>query len=134
MLRTKVFYWVFTGLMALALVFSSIPDIMVTKDAIGIFNHLGFPTYMIAFLGIAKVVGVIVILIPGFPRLKEWAYAGLVFDIGGVIFSLIAIGEPVVHWMPMFIFMALILGSYAFYHKRLREAASAEPKMEAEPA
>jgi len=125
--RTQILYWVFTGLMAVAILFSSIPDIMVTQQAVDIFNHLGFPHYMIAFLGYAKFLAVVAILIPGYPRVKEWAYAGLCFDIGGATFGFISIGEPVAHWMPMFIFLGLILGSYAFYHKRLNEKALVQP-------
>jgi len=63
------------------------------------------------------VLGAIVILVPGYPRLKEWAYAGYFFDLAGATFCFIASGFPVAAWAPMFIFIALLLGSYFTYHK-----------------
>ena len=62
-------------------------DIMSVPDAVALFNHLGYPTYLLPFIGIAKLLGVVAILIPGFPRIKEWAYAGFVFDLTGAMYS-----------------------------------------------
>nr|AIA12146.1 DoxX-like family [uncultured bacterium] len=126
MKRTKILYWVFTGLLAAFMIFSAIPDMMVTKEAVDLISgHLGYPKYLIPFLGVAKLLAAIVIIIPGFPRLKEWAYAGLVFDLGGATFSSIALKDPV--WGPQggwaFMFLPfIVLGlSYYFYHKKLKE-------------
>ena len=81
MKKTKILYWIITGLFSAFMLFSAIPDILVTPDAITFMNGLGYPTYIIPFLGVAKLLGVIAILIPGFPGIKEWAYAGLFFDL-----------------------------------------------------
>ncbi|MGV2448107.1 UNVERIFIED_CONTAM: DoxX family protein, partial [Bacillus sp. ATCC 13368] len=81
MKKTKIIYWIFTGLLVALMVLGSIPDIMSVPDAVALFNHLGYPTYLLPFIGIAKLLGVVAILIPGFPRIKEWAYAGFVFDL-----------------------------------------------------
>ncbi len=90
MKKTKIFYWVITGLFSAFMLFSAIPDALSTPDAIKFMNQLGYPNYIIPFLGIAKVLGVIAILIPGFKRITEWAYAGLFFDLAGATYSVVA--------------------------------------------
>ncbi|MEP7163533.1 MAG: DoxX family protein [Ferruginibacter sp.] len=90
MKKTKIFYWVITGLFSAFMLFSAIPDILMVPEAIKFMNAQGYPTYIIPFLGIAKLLGIIAILIPGFPKIKEWAYAGLFFDLIGATYSGIA--------------------------------------------
>ncbi len=80
MKKTKLFFWIITGLFSAFMLFSSVPDIIKSPEAVKFMNDLGYPTYIIPFLGVAKVLGIIAILIPGFSRIKEWAYAGLFFD------------------------------------------------------
>ena len=53
---------------------------------------LGYPMYFFAILGFWKVLGAIAILVPRFPRLKEWAYAGIFFDLTGAAASCAAVG------------------------------------------
>jgi hypothetical protein len=118
MKRTKILFWVFTILFAAGMLFSAIPDIMVVPDAVKFMTLLGYPNYFIPFIGWAKVLGVIAILIPGnFPRIKEWAYAGLFFDLIGAIYSALAIGTPPLMCAPMLLFVAPGVVSYIFYHK-----------------
>lgn len=128
MKRTKILYWVFTGLLSAFMIFSAIPDIMVVKDAVDLISgHLGYPKYIIPFLGVAKLLAAIVIIIPGMPRLKEWAYAGIVFDMGGATYSAIALKDP--FWGPqggwafMLIPFLVVALSYIFYHKKLKATA-----------
>ena len=112
----NILYWVFTGLFAALMLSSSIPDIMVTPDAVKIVSaQLGYPEYFIRYIGIAKLLGVAAILLPIHPRLKEWAYAGLMFDLASVIYSFTAIGLGINDWWPMLLFVAMGLGSYLFY-------------------
>jgi uncharacterized membrane protein YphA (DoxX/SURF4 family) len=120
MKKNTIFYWFFTGLLVALMIFGSIPDIMSVPDAIALFHHLGYPAYLLPFLGIAKVLGVVAILIPGFPRIKEWAYAGFVYDLSGAMYSSISVGDPASEWMFFIIGFILILGSYVFYHRRLK--------------
>jgi len=75
--KIRIAYWIVTGLFAAFMLFSAIPDIMVVPDAVTMVTGLGYPKYLIRFLGVAKLLGVIAMLVPGFHRLKEWAYAGL---------------------------------------------------------
>src|SRR4051812_16378332 len=117
MKKTNIFYWVFTGLFAFLMLGSAIPDILSQPVAIqGMHVELGYPTYFVPFIGVAKLLGVIAILVPGFPRIKEWAYAGLFFDLIGATYSILAIGKP--DWLFMVLPLALAVTSYYFYHKR----------------
>src|SRR3954470_14106256 len=90
MKKTKIIYWIITGLFAGFMIFTAIPDILVVPDAVDFMVKLGYPVYFIPFIGVAKVLGGIAILIPGFPRIKEWAYAGLMFDLIGAAYSVSA--------------------------------------------
>jgi uncharacterized membrane protein YphA (DoxX/SURF4 family) len=123
MKKNIIIYWFFTGLLAALMIMGSIPDIMSVPDAIALFHHLGYPAYLLPFLGIAKLLGIAAILIPGFPRIKEWAYAGLVFDLSGAMYSSISVGDPASGWMLFPIGFILIAGSYVLYHRKLKAAS-----------
>lgn len=99
---------------------SAIPDALVMPIAVEGFKEMGYPTYIIPFLGFAKILGVIAILIPGYPRIKEWAYAGLTFDLIGATYSIINSGKSIGNWAPMFIIIVVAAGSYIYYHKKLK--------------
>lgn len=122
--KTTIIYWICTGLFAFFMVGAAIPDLLSVPMAVAGFKEMGYPAYLLPFLGIAKLLGVVAILIPGYPRLKEWAYAGLVFDLIGAIYSIYSIGKPVSAWGPVFIPLLVGIGSYVYYHKQLRAAAS----------
>ncbi len=117
MKNTKIIYWIVTGLMAAFMVMAAVPDVLRMPEAVEIFRHLGYPEYLIPFIGVAKILGVIAILVPGFPRLKEWAYAGLVFDLIGAFYSHISVGDPLSFWIFAVIGLVLVGGSYFFYRK-----------------
>jgi DoxX-like family len=121
MKKTKILYWTFTGLFSALMLFASIPDILVVPDAVTFMANLGYPKYFIPFIGIAKLLGIIAILIPGFPRIKEWAYAGLFFDLIGATYSQLAIGGPVAPVSFMLVPIVLGVLSYVFYHKKLSQ-------------
>ena len=120
MKKTNIIYWIFTGLFGALMLFTAVPDILNSPDAVKFMNeHLGYPLYFNAFIGWAKVLGVAAILIPGFPKIKEWAYAGLAFDLVGAIYSVLAVEG----FSPSMSFMLLPIilgaGSYIYYHKKL---------------
>ncbi|NEW05641.1 DoxX family protein [Paenibacillus sp. SYP-B3998] len=120
MKKTIIIYWIFTGLLAALMVLGAIPDIMSVPDAVALFNHLGYPAYLLPFIGFAKLLGVIALLIPGYPRIKEWAYAGFVIDLTGAMYSSISVGDPASGWMLFFIGYLLIACSYVYYHRKLK--------------
>ena len=120
MKKINTLYWIFTGLFGGFMLFSAVPDIMVVPDAVEfVTNKLGYPKYIIAFLGVAKALGVIAIVVSGFPRIKEWAYAGLFFDLIGATYSNICVDglQPGIAFM----LLPFTIGglSYMYYHKRL---------------
>lgn len=117
-------YWIFTGLLVLLMGVGAIPDVLSVPDAVNLFQHLGYPTYLLPFLGIAKLLGLAAILIPGFPRVKEWAYAGLTFDLAGAMYSTIAVGDPASGLALFLIGFAIIAGSYVCYHKKQKAVVS----------
>ncbi len=123
MKKTKTFYWITTILFVGMMLFSSIPDIFCIPAAVDFMTNLGYPVYLLPFIGVAKLLGVIAILIPGFPKIKEWAYAGLMFDLIGAIYSVASVGG-IANAVPIFLFVALGFGSYFFYHKKLKESIS----------
>jgi hypothetical protein len=125
MKKTNILYWVFTGLLAVLMLFSSFPNIISDQQSVDLISgHLGYPKYIIPFLGVAKLLGAITLLVPGFPRLKEWAYCGFVIDLTGALYSSISVGDPVSFWAPLFIGFALISASYYFHHKRRKMLVS----------
>jgi hypothetical protein len=117
MKRTKIIYWIVTGLFAAFMSFAAISDELSMKDAIEFYNKLGYPSYIITFLDIAKLLGVAGILIPGFPRIKEWAYAGLIFDLTGATYSIIRTNPDPVGIIFMAVAIGFGLASYFLYHK-----------------
>ena len=120
MKKTKIIYWIFTSLFAFLMLGSAIPDIFSAQVAVDGFKQMGMPAYLLPFLGIAKLLGVVAILIPGLTRIKEWAYAGLIFDLVGATYSIIASGQSTASWIFMALPLLLAAGSYIFYHKKLR--------------
>ena len=125
----KVFtigYWVVTALMAALMLAGSVPDVLIVPQAVGVFKHLGYPTYLLPFLGTAKILGVIAVLVPSPRALKEWAYAGLFFDLSGALYSHLSAGDPAsVGALPV-IGLRLVVGSYLFARVRWEQRASVD--------
>jgi hypothetical protein len=117
MKKTKIFFWIITGLFAAFMLFSAISDLLVLPEAIEFMTHLGYPVYIIPFLGFAKLLGVAAIIIPGFPRIKEWAYAGLAFDLIGATYSMIAVEGFQPGTLFMLVPFTFFVLSYVLYHK-----------------
>jgi len=118
--NSNILYWTFTILFAGFMIWSSIPGIKPeTKSIQFLHDFLGYPIYFIQFISVAKLAGAVVILIPGLYKIKEWAYAGLFFDLAGAIYSVIAASgklEP----GTLFILLPLALGilSYIFWNRK----------------
>ena len=76
-------------------------------------THLGYPIYFASILGVWKVLGAIAVVIPGFPRLKEWAYAGFFFDLTSAAASRIFVGDSAGDVLAPIGFLALVVASWA---------------------
>ena len=107
MKKLNILYWTFTGLFALVMLMSGIQNALVTEQSIEVFKSLGYPEYIIPFIGVAKVLGSIAILIPGLRTLKEWAYAGLFFDLSGATYSSVVAQELHPVMLGMLVFFGL---------------------------
>lgn len=121
--KTNIIYWIVTGLFAGFMLLTAIPDVISHPLAVeGIHGHLGYPLYFVPFIGVAKILGAIAVVFPKFPRLKEWAYAGLSFDLIGALYSHISVGDPITVWGIIFLPATLLVISYVLYHQRLKKA------------
>src|SRR5450755_4369572 len=115
----KITYWIFTILLVVLMLFSAFASLKQNPDGVAMMKHLGYPYSVLTLLSVAKILGVIAILIPGFPRLKEWAYAGFTFDLVGAIYAGLAAGDTIAQTLPVFIGLVLVFGSYIFYHRKM---------------
>jgi hypothetical protein len=118
--KSNLAYWIPTILIALNWTFGGISALLKTDSSLDVIRRLGYPSYFAVMLGTAQLIAVIVILAP-FPRtLREWAYAGLTFDVTAAIISLLAIGTPV--WQVSIPVVALVsvLASYRAWRFRLK--------------
>src|SRR6188768_4105991 len=91
--RNKIIYWVATTWLALGMMSTGIVQLLKVKSETDFIINLGYPAYFLTLLGVWKIVGVIALLIPKFPLLKEWTYAGFFFAMSGAVFSHIAVGN-----------------------------------------
>lgn len=112
--RNKIIYWVFTLWMALGMVSTAIVQLMKNKDELANFTNLGYPSYLMTIIGVWKILGVIAILIPKFPLLKEWAYSGFFFVMSGAVISHIIVNDPVSKTFPAVLLLILVIISWYF--------------------
>lgn len=118
MRKIRIAFWICTILFSLGMLFPTISAVLGEKETVKfITEHFGYPAYFVFYSGIVKVLGIAAILIPGYPRVKEWAYAGLAFDLISVVYSSIAVGDSIIAGWPMLIYFLLLTGSYVCYHK-----------------
>ena len=88
--RKLIWYWIITGILSFCIFFGGLTQALLLKQTVEGFKPLGYPTYFIALIGIWKMLGIIAIVVPKFPLLKEWAYAGIFFVMTGAVISHIA--------------------------------------------
>lgn len=90
--RRNAAYWVATALLEFELVLGGVWDVLRVHQVRDVMDRLGYPAYFLTILGVWKLLGAIAIAVPRFPRLKEWTYAGVVFNFTGAIASHLAAG------------------------------------------
>ncbi len=112
--RNKIIYWIFTALFTIGMLSSGLQQIFRQKDMVDMVSALGYPMYFMIILGVWKILGVIVVLLPGFKLLKEWAYAGFFFVMTGALISHLACRDYAVKAMlaPIFQTLFIILSWY----------------------
>ncbi len=112
--RNKIIYWIATAWLALGLVSTGIVQLMKMEKDVQMMLKLGYPLYVLTILGIWKLLGAIAILLPKFPFVKEWAYAGCFFTTTGAILSHLASGGPVTETLPALLLLVLTILSWYF--------------------
>lgn len=118
MKRNKIIYWTTTGLFCAFLLLTSI-SYLSDPSFVNIFKHLGFPQYFRIELAIAKMLGVLLLLIPATPaKIKEWVYVGFGITLLSGAIAHINSGDPVGYTINVFFWFALLVISYIYWHKR----------------
>lgn len=115
---TKIIYWIITGLLCAFFVFDGISGIMQVQAGKDAMAALGYPFYVMTIVGVSKLLGVVGILQPKYPTLREWAYAGFVINVLGASLSWAFAHGPVFNIVFPLIFLVLILISYFLSKKR----------------
>jgi uncharacterized membrane protein YphA (DoxX/SURF4 family) len=110
--RNKIIYWIATIWLALGMLSTGAVQLFKMKADVDQITHLGYPVYLLTILGVWKILGVVAVLIPKFPLLKEWAYAGFFFAMSGAIISHIVSGDPVKELFPPLLLLILTLVSW----------------------
>jgi DoxX-like family len=105
-------FWIVTGLLSFGMLLGGTAQILRLKFNVEGIVHLGFPEYVLPILGTWKVLAVIVILMPKYQLVKEWAYAGLFFLLSGGVISHFASGDGIAEALPVFVFMCLTVASW----------------------
>jgi hypothetical protein len=112
--RNKIIYWVATIWLSLGMITSGIVQLLPMEEEVVRMRELGYPVYFLTILGVWKFLGVITVLAPKLPLLKEWAYAGFFFLVSGAIFTHIAVGDPVETYFGPGLLLILTLVSWYF--------------------
>jgi uncharacterized membrane protein len=112
--RNNTIYWIVTIFLAIAMIAGGIQQMFQIGGYNEIVTNLGYPLYLLSIIGVWKILGVIVILLPNFPLLKEWAYAGFFFAMSGAAISHIAIGQPFTEVMPSLVLLLVTILSWYF--------------------
>lgn len=114
-MKKKIAYWIATLWLSLGMIATGAGQLLKAKSGQGgvdSLNHLGYPLYLLTILGIWKILGVVAVLMPKFPVLKEWAYAGFFFIMSGAMASHIAVGDSVVKVLPSLLLLVLTAASW----------------------
>ena len=90
--RNKIIYWIATVWLALGMLSTGAVQLLKVKEEVNMMTHLGYPVYFLTIIGVWKILGVVAVLIPKFPLLKEWAYAGFFIAMSGAVISHLIIG------------------------------------------
>jgi hypothetical protein len=112
--RNKIIYWIATAWLSLGMVSTAIVQLLRVPEEVDKITELGYPTYLLTILGVWKILGVTVVLMPGARLLKEWAYAGFFFAMSGATLSRIASGNTMVEIAPSMLLLILTLVSWYF--------------------
>ncbi|MCG7858684.1 DoxX family protein [Flavihumibacter sediminis] len=112
--RNKIIYWVATLWLSLGMVSTGIVQIIQMEEEVRKMTALGYPTYFLTIIGVWKLIGVVAILLPKSPLIKEWAYAGFSFLMTGAILTHLAAGDMAVEYFGPTLLLILTIISWYF--------------------
>ncbi len=110
----KIIYWIATRLLALGMTASGVQQLLQIGGYVEIIASLGYPPYLLPILGVWKILGVIAVLMPRFPLVKEWAYAGFFFAMSGAATSHFVMGQPFTEAIPSLVLLTATVVSWYF--------------------
>jgi hypothetical protein len=126
-------YWTCTAIAAWEMAAGSMWDLLRIEYVRGVFDHLGYPHYLLSIIGIWKLPCAVALFVPRFPRLKEWAYAGAIFNYTGAAASHALVGDGPSKWVGPLIFAVITMASWALRPPE-RRVQSAAPASRLRPA
>jgi hypothetical protein len=112
--RNKIIYWVSTIWLALGMASTGIVQLIRLDEEVKVMTHLGYPLYFLTILGVWKILGVVVVLIPEFALLKEWTFAGFFFAMSGAVFSHLAVADAPKELFGPILLLVLTVVSWYF--------------------
>ena len=112
--RNRIIYWIASVWLSLGMLSTGIVQLMKIEEEVASVHNLGYPAYLLPILGIWKLLGVITILIPKLPLLKEWAYAGFLFVMTGAIISHLIVGDEMITLFGPILLLLLTITSWYF--------------------
>ena len=112
--RNKIIYWISTLWLALGMTSTGIVQLFQMKEEVAFILKMGYPSFFLQILGFSKLLGVVAVLIPKFPLVKEWAYAGFFFTMTGALYSHIAAGNSASEMFPPLLLLVLTIVSWYF--------------------
>jgi uncharacterized membrane protein YphA (DoxX/SURF4 family) len=130
----KLGYWIATGVLAAGFLAGGLTNASHAGAVDATMTHLGFPLHVATLLGLWKVLGALAIVAPRLPRLKEWAYAGMFFDLTGAAWAHAAAGDPASTIVPPIVLLAITMTSWALRPADRRLVAPAAVRAEVAPA
>jgi hypothetical protein len=111
--RNKIIYWIATVWLALGMTVTGMVQLAKNQDEIDLMTRIGYPVYFLTIIGVWKILGVITVLIPKLPLLKEWAYAGFFFAMSGAVFSHLASRSAALDYFgPILLIILTVLSWY----------------------
>lgn len=117
-MNIKLGYWITIGLLSVMMAGSAVSYLLENAQMVEAFKHLGYPDYFRVFLGIAKIIGVMVILLPSFPMvLKEWAYAGFGITLISALVSHLSVGDSLDKVIGPLIALVLLIIARTLFSK-----------------
>jgi uncharacterized membrane protein YphA (DoxX/SURF4 family) len=119
MKKTNIIYWIVTGIFCAGMGMSGIMTFLPNPQQDAMLAELQLPLYLMQLVSVAKLLGVVALLVPGFAKIKEWAYAGFSFDLIGAMWCIYSTKGLVPDLGFILVFIIFLIASYYLYSKKM---------------